>query len=55
MRIQVRVNDIIAETCTIYEGQSVNEVAQQIAQKYCLSEDTKERIRAGIESQFGNI
>ena len=49
MRIQININNETAELCSVYEGQTADEVAERLAKKHNLSEDVKERIKESIQ------
>jgi len=52
IQVQIKVNDKLAETCVVYEGQTADEVADELAKKHNLSEETKNKIRNGIQAQL---
>ena len=52
MQIQIKVNDNLAEICSVYEGQTAEEVADELAVRHCLSQETKEKIIKTIQLQL---
>ncbi len=55
IQVQIKVNDKVAETCVVYEGQTAEEVSGELARKHKLSDETRRKIQAGIQSQLDAI
>ena len=55
VQVQIKVNEKLAETCVVYEGQTAEQVAEELAQKHKLSSETKLKIKKGIQAQLDAI
>ncbi len=55
MQVQLKLQDRIAETCVVYEGQTAEDVAEELTQKYKLKEQTKAKIIEQIQTQLNTL
>lgn len=55
MQIQININEEFVENYLVYEGQTAEEIAQELAQKHSLDHYAKAKIEEGIRIQLESV
>ena len=52
MEIQIKLNNTFIEKYKVYNGQTSEEIAEELAQKHKLDDNVKNMIKQGIQKQL---
>ena len=55
IQVEIRIRDDINEICTIYEGQTAEQVAEQVANKYKLDREAKQTMCVELDKYLKSL